>query len=106
MIVESESKKVGNLRVPDTLIDAMRDSPCVDLQLADEERVVLLLEAYDLFVKDPDFFCQRLEALTTLRSKAVIEEWIAKVRSGHMPEVVLELLEQHYDPLYRQSMKL
>lgn len=103
--VESESKKVGNVRVPDALIDAMRDSPCIDLQLADEERVALLLEDYDFFVKDPDFFCQRLEALSELRGKAVVGEWTEKVKAGQTAEVVLELLTRHYDPMYAQSIE-
>ena len=103
--VESESKKVGNVRVPDALIDAMRDSPCINLQLADEERVALLLEDYDFFVKDPDFFCQRLEALSELRGKAVVGEWIEKVKAGQTPSVVLDLLTRHYDPMYAQSIQ-
>lgn len=105
VFVESESKKVGNVRVPDALIDAMRDSPCIDLQLADEERVALLLEDYDFFVKDPDFFCQRLEALSELRGKAVVGEWTEKVKAGQTAEVVLELLTRHYDPMYAQSIE-
>jgi len=104
VFVESESKKVGHVRVPDALMEAMRESPCIDLQLPDEERVALLLEDYDFFVKDPDFFCQRLEALTELRGKAVVGDWIEKVRAGRTPEVVLELLVQHYDPMYKQSI--
>ena len=32
MFVESESKKVGDLRVPDALIARMRDSECVRLE--------------------------------------------------------------------------
>ncbi len=105
VFVESESKKVGNVRVPDALIDAMRESPCIDLQLPDEERVALLLEDYDFFVKDPDFFCQRLEALSELRGKAVVGEWIEKVKAGQTPSVVLDLLTRHYDPMYAQSIE-
>jgi tRNA 2-selenouridine synthase len=105
VFVESESKKVGNVRVPDALIDAMRSSPCIDLQLSDQERVALLLEDYDFFVKDPSFFCQRLEALTELRGKAVVGEWIEKVKAGQTPAVVLELLTKHYDPMYTQSIQ-
>lgn len=104
VFVESESKKVGNLRVPDALIDAMRASPCIDLQLPDDERVALLMEDYDFFVKDSEFFCQRLEALTELRGKAVVGEWIEKVRAGHTKYVVLELLKLHYDPTYAASI--
>jgi tRNA 2-selenouridine synthase len=105
VFVESESKKVGNVRVPDALINAMRESPCIDLVLSDEERVALLLEDYDFFVKDPAFFCQRLEALTELRGKAVVGEWIEKVCAGDTPKVVLELLTQHYDPMYAASIR-
>jgi tRNA 2-selenouridine synthase len=104
VFIESESKKVGNLRVPDALIDAMRASPCIDLQLPDDERVALLMEDYDFFVKDSDFFCQRLEALTELRGKAVVGEWIEKVRAGRTREVVLALLKLHYDPTYAASI--
>jgi len=104
VFVESESKKVGNLRVPDALIDAMRASPCIDLRLPDEERVALLMEEYEFFVNDPDFFCRRLEALTELRGKAVVSEWTANVREGHTAAVVLDLLKQHYDPTYSASI--
>ena len=103
--VESESKKVGNLRVPDALIDAMRASPCIDLQLPDGERVVLLLEDYDFFVRDSEHFCERLKALTELRGHAVVDGWIEQVRDGQIPAVVLDLLVRHYDPLYMASIR-
>jgi tRNA 2-selenouridine synthase len=103
--VESESKKVGNVRVPDALMDAMRQSPCIDLQLCNTERVALLLEDYDFFVTDSEHFCHRLQALTERRGKAVVGGWIEKVQAGQTPAVVLELLTQHYDPMYTQSIQ-
>ncbi|MEZ5662045.1 MAG: tRNA 2-selenouridine(34) synthase MnmH [Burkholderiaceae bacterium] len=105
VFVESESKKVGNLRVPDALIDAMRSSSCIDLQLPDDERVALLLEDYAFFVSDPEHFCQRLEALTELRGKSVVAHWVAQIREGHVADVVLDLLRQHYDPTYAASIR-
>lgn len=102
--VESESKKVGNVRVPDPLIEAMRQSPCIDLRLQDAERVALLLEDYDFFVTDPAYFCQRLQALTELRGHAVVQNWTERVHQGHTPDVVLDLLQMHYDPMYAQSI--
>jgi len=103
--VEAESKKVGNVHVPDALIDAMRASPCVDLQMSNKERVALLLEDYEFFVKDPLHFCDRLQALVALRGKDVVDGWVEKVTIGQTPEVVLELLTQHYDPMYTASIK-
>ena len=54
VFVESESKKVGNLAVPDALIERMRASACLRLDLPDDERVALLLEDYDFFVQRPE----------------------------------------------------
>ncbi len=105
VFVESESKKVGNVTVPEALILAMRASPCLNLQLDDEERVALLLEDYDWFVQRPEFFCERLAALTELRGKDVVQGWQERVRAGRTPEVVRELLVQHYDPMYAASIQ-
>jgi len=103
--VESESKKVGELRVPEALIQRMRASPCVRIELSLDERVKLLLEDYDFFVKDVDAFCQRLDALRALRGNEVIDGWQEAARAGRIDEVVRELLVKHYDPVYLQSMK-
>lgn len=101
--VESESKKVGNVAVPETLMAAMRASPCLRLDLGDDERVKLLLEDYDFFSRDPDFFCRRLDALVQLRGREQVQAWQAQVRAGEIEPVVRELLVKHYDPGYASS---
>ncbi len=103
--IESESKKVGNVAVPEGLIAAMRASPCLQLDLPEDERVALLLEDYAFFVKDIEFFCQRLGALTEARGKETVQDWQARARSGDVASVVRELLIKHYDPVYLQSMR-
>src|SRR5206468_1833362 len=47
VFVESESKKIGDLRVPESLIRRMRESPCLWLDLDLAGRVALLLREYD-----------------------------------------------------------
>ena len=103
--VESESKKVGNVAVPESLILAMRASPCVWVELPIEERVDLLLEDYAWFVRDPDHFCARLQALVELRGAQVVKDWQDKVRAGQFREVFRDLLERHYDPGYTASIR-
>lgn len=103
--VESESRKVGNVAVPESLMTAMRASPCLRVELPDDERVGLLLEDYEFFVHDPALFCRRLGALTELRGKAVVERWQALVQQGDMETVVRELLKTHYDPGYASSTR-
>ena len=103
--IESESKKVGNVAIPEGLMTAMRAAPCLQLDLSEDERVKLLLEDYDFFVKDIEFFCDRLGALTQARGKEVVTDWQTRARRGDLASVVRELLVNHYDPVYLQSMQ-
>ena len=105
VFVESESKKVGNVAVPNSLIEAMRQSACLNLVLSDEERVQLLMEEYDFFVKNAEHFCERLAALKESRGAVQVTRWQAQVREGDIATVVRELLTLHYDPVYLQSMR-
>jgi tRNA 2-selenouridine synthase len=104
VFVESESRKVGNVAVPDALIERMRAATCLRLELSLDQRVALLLEDYEFFVHDPKLFAERLDALRELRGKAVVEDWQAKVGAGNVETVVRELLEKHYDPGYSASI--
>jgi len=105
VFIESESKKVGDLRVPLALVECMRVAPCIQLDLPTESRVALLLQDYAWFVSDTAAFCDRLDALRATRGNEVVKGWQAAARAGRTPEVVRELLLQHYDPIYTQSMK-
>ena len=105
VFLESESRKVGNVALPDALAGAMRTSPCLQLDLANDERVGLLMEDYEHFVRDPELLCDRLAALTDLRGKEVVHAWQARTRAGDFPGVVRELLSVHYDPSYAASMR-
>ena len=102
--IESESKKVGDLRVPQALVERMRASACLQLELPLDARVALLNEEYDFFVRDTEAFCARLDALRTLRGNVLVDRWQAAARAGGTSQVVRELLLDHYDPIYLQSM--
>jgi len=104
VFVESESRKVGDLRVPPTLVERMRTAPCVQLELALEQRVALLIAEYDFFVRDTKVLCERLDALRALRGNTVVNAWQEAARAGRIAELVRALLVEHYDPGYAQSM--
>jgi tRNA 2-selenouridine synthase len=105
VFIESESRKVGDLRVPLALVECMRASPCIRLDLALDDRVALLLADYPFFVSDTAAFCGRLDALRASRGHALVNAWQESARAGRTAEVVRELLVAHYDPNYLQSMK-
>ena len=103
--VESESKRVGNVTVPESLIHAMRASPCIQIQMDVEHRVALLMRDYAHFVQDTAHFAERLQTLVALLGHATIDRWLAHLDGGQVQVVVQELLSVHYDPKYFESME-
>ena len=104
VIVESESRKVGERQVPDALIAAMRASPCIVVEAGRSLRAQMLLADYTHFVHDPGALRARLAPLATLHGHAIIAEWHALIDAGDWPGFVETLLERHYDPAYDRSM--
>jgi tRNA 2-selenouridine synthase len=105
VFVESESRTIGRMRVPETLLERLRAAPCIQVQMPLAARVHFLLDDYAHFVNDVQSFCQRLLSLRELRGAAVVERWQVQARAGELPAVVEELLTLHYDPVYTKSMQ-
>lgn len=104
VFVESESKKVGNLRVPEDLITRMRASQCIRLEAEDAARVALLLEDYAHFLDRPQELAAKLDCLRSLHGTERIEAWKGLLAKGDWHALVGDLLVNHYDPAYRRSL--
>jgi tRNA 2-selenouridine synthase len=103
--VESESRKIGQLRVPELLLDEARArGRCLRVELDDNARLQLLLQDYAYLAQDPERFCGLLDALRELRGKEQIAGWQAAVRAGDIAVVFSELMSKHYDPGYLRSL--
>jgi len=102
--VESESKKIGSIRVPDALMLAMWASPCVRLETSTALRVALLREDYLHFLNQPGLLKQQLERLRGLYSNEQLELWHALCANHKWNEFIAELLTLHYDPAYTKSI--
>jgi len=102
--VESESKKVGDLRVPEALIGRMREGRCFRVEAGDDARVALLMEDYAHLIARPEVLVAKLECLKDLHGAERIASWKSRVAHGEWRELVRDLLESHYDPAYRRSM--
>jgi tRNA 2-selenouridine synthase len=104
VFVESESRRIGQLHLPEALIDRMRtDGRCVIVQMPDSARVQLLLEEYGFYARQVERFCEHLGALTELRGKAQVAQWQAQARAGEWAALFADLMARHYDPLYLRS---
>jgi tRNA 2-selenouridine synthase len=106
VFIESESARIGSLRVPEALLQQMREQGrTVQLEMPEAGRVALLLQEYAYFADDVEAFCTLLEALIELQGKARVHGWQALARGGHWAELFAHLMAEHYDPLYDRSMR-
>jgi len=102
--VESESRKIGMLRVPEGLITRMRGSPCLRLEVSLSARIALLIEEYQHYLVAPEPIIEQLAHLIPLRGRETVEKWQALAQSGDWPGLVAALLQEHYDPAYLRSL--
>ena len=103
VFVEGESKKIGRLRVPDALIDAMWRSDCVVLEAPMSVRIELLKSEYSHYLTEPEALMIQLECLTSLHGRETIARWQHQAREEEWDALVEELLLRHYDPSYSRS---
>ena len=104
VVVESESKKVGGLHIPDTLMEKIRNGACIELRSSTQTRVSWLIREYHHFLTGTDNFKDKLALLTTHYGKVQIAKWNEAIDAGNFPELVEELLVKHYDPSYQSSI--
>ena len=103
IFVEGESKKIGQLQIPEALIERMRASNCVVVQAGLETRIALLLDEYRHFFADPAALAAQLDCLAGLHGREKIGGWQALAAAGDWHALVARLLEEHYDAAYRRS---
>lgn len=104
VFVESESKKIGNLRVPEKLIEAMWQSACVVVEADMTVRVELLKDEYAHFLSDTALLNTQLDCLRQLHGSTVINDWQALARNQAWDQLTAELLVRHYDPAYTRAI--
>ena len=105
VFVESESKRIGKLQLPETLLGGMRSGRSLMLVTALARRVALIKDEYGLRVDDPVALMQRLEPLAPLVGKSVLKRWEVFAMERNWDALIGELLSLHYDPLYTRSLQ-
>lgn len=103
VFVESESKRVGQLRVPDAVFQGIQDGNWVRVQASVEQRVQFLLRDYDYFLSGP-VLEQQLDRLKEMCGGETVNRWKSLAASKEFSTLVAELLSQHYDRFYIRSL--
>lgn len=102
VVVEAESSKVGNIRLPVQLWKAMQSAPRVALSVPALARARYLTRAYGDLIADPARLAGIIGQLRPAHAAEVIEGWQAMAAGGHYESLAAALMDQHYDPRYRK----
>ncbi len=103
VFVEAESKKIGKIALPDSLMTRIRSAPICEVQTPIESRVEYLLQDYAEYVAYPERLKQQLSYLLPVLGHEQLNLWYQQIDSSAFDEVTRSLLITHYDPLYHRA---
>ena len=103
--VEAESKKIGAIQIPSTLLETMHNARLFNISAPMPERVALWREDYAHFERDPEGMMVRLRHLRPLIGGEEFAHWETLAKDKHASELFQRLMEAHYDPAYARSMR-
>lgn len=103
VFVEAESRKIGRIQLPDSLINRIRDGQCIVIDASRDARIDYLVRDYAYLGADADELCTRLDYMKKLHSREKLDAWKTLARQGDLHVLYGELIQEHYDPLYQRS---
>jgi tRNA 2-selenouridine synthase len=108
VVVEAESSKVGECRLPPRLWRAMVEAPRLVIEAPVSARADYLVRAYGDMTEDRARLTATLDLLRPLHPREVIDGWQAQASAGDFAGLAQGLMARHYDPRYaahRSRMK-
>ena len=100
VVVEAESSKVGNCRLPPGLWKSMVAAPRVSIVAPLTARAAYLARAYGDLSGDAVRLAGLIDLLRGAHSGEVIEGWHGLAVAGKFEALAAGLMEAHYDPRY------
>jgi len=108
--IESESRRVGNVNIPDKLFDTMKEGKHILIETSLENRIKIILDDYipkdttklEQFNDSLNGILINLKKLLSTEKVNTLSEYII---NNNYEKFVEELLVDYYDPLYRNSIK-
>lgn len=100
VVVEAESSKVGQCRLPPRLWRAMVEAPRVAVRAGAEVRAGYLTQAYGDLVADKARLRETIARLRHAHPSDLVQEWLSQAEAGQFGDLALGLMRHHYDPRY------
>ena len=103
VFLEAESSKIGYLKIPPSLWQKMKISSHIELCSKIGERAEFLISEYPELYKDPIDLRKKIELLNDFHGENQISSWQELVDKKLFKVLAQDLMENHYDPRYKNS---
>lgn len=102
--IEAESKKIGQVQLPEALLVSMRKGVTISIDAPMPQRIRLWREDYGHFEANPTALIGRLVHLRPLIGGDEFAVWQELADRREVVELFERLMRNHYDPTYRRSI--
>ena len=102
--IESESKKIGKLNVPDVLLKKIRNSPCIQIEIPMSSRLENIKENYKYFIDHPNELLKRLIKIKQYIGVENLNNWTKLINNIEWDTFIKQIITTYYDPLYKKSL--
>jgi tRNA 2-selenouridine synthase len=100
VVIEAESSKIGNCRLPASIWKAMQAAPRVFIEAPAPARAAHLIAAYPDMIADSARLMGIIEMLRAAHPADQIAQWQAQAAAGQYMDLATGLMQAHYDPRY------
>ena len=100
LLLEAESARIGDIRLPPALWEAMKAAPRIALTAPLAERARYLARTYADIAADPARISATIDALRPFQPAERIAAWQALAAAGAHAALCEGLMQHHYDPRY------
>ncbi|UWQ96563.1 tRNA 2-selenouridine(34) synthase MnmH [Rhodobacteraceae bacterium M385] len=105
LLIEAESARIGTIRLPPALWNAMKDSPRIEVEATPHHRARFLATAYKDLAADAPALTTRLNHLRPLAGHKTVEKWLSLLNANQTQALAHALISEHYDPAYARLIR-
>lgn len=102
-VIEGESRKIGNLHIPPSLFQQMKNSPVILINTPLDRRIDIIIKEYTKHA-DSDKIPDIVRSLRSKLGLNKVNTLLELFYKGNLREFTSVLLEKYYDPLYKHSL--
>lgn len=98
VLIEAESNRIGSIRLPPAIWEAMRRASVIEITAPLTERAAYIAHRYTEIGQDRALLEQILASLRKYHAAAQVQQWQAM--AAQPVELAQSLIAEHYDPRY------